>query len=102
MKARNIGDVNQLQGYFMSRIGAFLESKGKRMIGWDEILEGDLPKDATIMSWRGYNGAVHAANADHDVVMSPYTHCYFDMYDSHDTKGRLNIGGYVPLHGWIQ
>ena len=67
------------------------------MIGWDEILEGGLPPEATVMSWRGYSGGIEAAKQNHDVVMTPTGTCYFDYYQSRDAKEPLAIGGYLPL-----
>ncbi len=89
---------HDLQSYFIKRIGKLLASKNKRLIGWDEILEGGLAPNATLMSWRGIKGGIQAARLGHDVVMSPESHCYFDHYQS---TNRLRepeaIGGYVPL-----
>ncbi|HEY2880969.1 MAG TPA: beta-N-acetylhexosaminidase, partial [Pirellulales bacterium] len=78
IKAEGLKDEKELQSYFIRRIGAFVVSKGKRIIGWDEILEGGLAPNAAVMSWHGVSGAVAAADADHDVVLSPTSHCYFD------------------------
>ncbi len=81
MAAEGIGDLGNLQGWFTSRVGKHLESLGKRMIGWDEILSGgSLPPDAAVMSWRGFRGGIDAVHRGHDVVMSPTDHCYFDYY----------------------
>lgn len=71
MRALGIADEAALQSWFMARIGRFLDARGRRLIGWDEILEGGIPASATIMSWRGIDGAVHAARAGHDAVLSP-------------------------------
>ncbi len=78
IKQEKLADEAELQTYFIERIARFLASKGKRIIGWDEILEGGIPADAMIQSWRGMEGGEHAAKAGHDVVMSPTSHCYFD------------------------
>lgn len=78
IKQEKLKDEAELQTYFIERIAAFLESKDKRIIGWDEILEGGIPADAMIQSWRGMEGGEHAAKSGHDVVMSPTSHCYFD------------------------
>ncbi len=78
IKAEGLADEDQLQSWFIRRIEAFLNSKGRRLIGWDEILEGGLAPNATVQSWRGMEGAVAAATAGHDVISSPITHCYFD------------------------
>ncbi len=88
-----------LQSYVMERIGAFLAGKGKKVIGWDEILEGKIGKSATIMSWRGTSGGIKAAKLGNDVVMSPNIYCYLDRYQSTDKKNEpLAMGRYVPLH----
>jgi len=78
MKKEKLKNESELQTYFIERIATFLHSKGKRIIGWDEILEGGIPADAMIQSWRGMAGGEYAAKAAHDVVMSPTSHCYFD------------------------
>ena len=97
IKKENLTDENGLQRYFTNRIAAYLKRKNKTAIGWDEILEKDLDSDAVIMSWRGYNGGVDAAVKGHDVVMAPASHCYFDMYQSRFSDGRIAIGGYLPI-----
>ena len=87
---------DELQSYFIKRIEKFLASKGKRLVGWDEILEGGLPPNATVMSWRGTSGGIEAAKSGHDVVMSPTSHCYFDYYQGlFDEPG--GIGGFLPI-----
>lgn len=89
---------DRLQSYCMSRIEKFLNSKGRRIIGWDEILEGDVAPNATVMSWRGMNGGLEAAKLGHDVIMTPNTYVYFDYYQTADTKDEPDaIGGCVPL-----
>ena len=89
---------DRLQSYCMTRIEKFLNSKGRRIIGWDEILEGDVAPNATVMSWRGASGGIKAAQMGHDVIMTPNTYCYFDYYQTADTKDeKLGIGGYVPI-----
>ena len=75
----------------------FINSKGKQIIGWDEILEGGLAPNATVMSWRGIEGGIEAAKAGHDVVMTPTSHCYFDYYQSDHPDEPLAIGGFLPL-----
>ncbi len=76
----------------------FLTSQGRRLVGWDEILEGGLAPGATVMSWRGEDGGIAAAKAGHDVVMTPTDHVYFDYYQSKDRDSEpLAIGGYLPL-----
>ncbi len=97
IKRENLIDENGIQRYFTNRIAAFLKTKNKITVGWDEILEEGLDSNAVIMSWRGYNGGAAASLKNHDAIMSPYTHCYFDMYQSRFTGGRMAIGGYLPL-----
>jgi hexosaminidase len=97
MKENNLRDEGELQSYFVKRIAAFLHSRGKRLIGWDEILEGGLASEATVMSWRGMNGGIAAARQGHDVVMTPGSHCYFDYYQGPREIEPLAIGGYTPL-----
>lgn len=90
-------DEHELQSYFISRIERYLNSKGRQIIGWDEILEGGLAPNATVMSWRGINGAIKAAKQNHDVIMTPTSHCYFDYYQSENEDEPLAIGGFLPL-----
>lgn len=87
-----------LQSYVISRMEKFVESKGRHIIGWDEILEGGLAPNATVMSWRGVDGGIKAAQMKHNVIMTPNTYLYFDYYQSTDTEHEpLAIGGYLPL-----
>lgn len=89
---------DRLQSYCMNRIEKFLNSKGRQIIGWDEILEGDVAPNATVMSWRGTSGGIKAAQLGHDVIMAPNVYCYFDYYQTADTKDEpFGIGGYVPV-----
>ncbi|HMA53408.1 MAG TPA: glycoside hydrolase family 20 protein [Acidobacteriota bacterium] len=97
MKAEGLKDENELQSYFVRRMEKVLSAKGRRLIGWDEILEGGLAPQATVMSWRGIEGGITAARAGHDVVMSPTSHCYIDYYQGNPAVEPLAIGGYVPL-----
>ena len=91
-------DENELQSYFIKRIEKYVNSKGKQIIGWDEILEGGLAPNAAVMSWRGIDGGIAAAKQKHFVVMSPGKPCYFDHYQVKDrTKDPLAIGGFNPL-----
>ncbi|MBT4410491.1 MAG: family 20 glycosylhydrolase [Bacteroidetes bacterium] len=80
MKKEGLIHVNQLQSYFIKRLETILMAKGKKLIGWDEILEGGLAPEATVMSWRGMKGGITAAEMGHKVVMTPTTHCYLDLY----------------------
>jgi hexosaminidase len=97
MKALGLKDEHELQSYFIKRMDEFLTSQGRRLIGWDEILEGGLAPGATVMSWRGVKGGIAAARAGHDVVMSSTTHLYFDYAQSKDPGEPLSIGGFVPF-----
>lgn len=98
MQDENLANETELQSYFIKRIETFLYSKDKKLIGWDEILEGGLPTRATVMSWRGYQGGIEAARSGHNVVMTPTSHCYFDFYQSQDrSKEPLSIGNFLPL-----
>ena len=87
MQESNLKNGEELQSYFIQRIGKFLQSKGRRMIGWDEILEGGLAPNATVMSWRGMGGGIAAAKAGHDVVMAPTEWTYFDYPNTPLAKG---------------
>lgn len=95
------GDFNAehyLQSYVMERMEKFLATKGKKIIGWDEILEGTPGPDATVMSWRGSDGGIKASKMGHDVIMVPNSYFYFDYYQAPDTENEpFGIGGYVPI-----
>lgn len=97
MKDENLKDEHELQSYFIQRMEKYLNSKGKQIIGWDEILEGGLAPNATVMSWRGESGGIAAARSGHDVVMSPGFALYFDHYQSQGKPEPLAIGGWTPL-----
>ncbi len=87
-----------LQSYVIARIEKFLNEHGRSIIGWDEILEGELAPNATVMSWRGMEGGIGASKLGHDVIMTPTDYCYFDYYQSQAVDNEpLAIGGYVPL-----
>ena len=89
----------KLQSWCMARVEAFLNEHGRSVIGWDELLEGDVAPNATIMSWRGSSGGIQAAQMGHDVIMTPNSHCYFDYYQTENTSREpLSIGGYVPIN----
>ncbi|WP_206862032.1 family 20 glycosylhydrolase [Lysobacter changpingensis] len=93
-KSLGLKDDMQLQSWFMGRLGKYIEGHGKRLIGWDEILEGGPPADATVMSWRGTDGAIEAARAGHDVVLSPSPDLYLNHVQSDagdETPGRLEV-----------
>ena len=95
--AEGLKNEEELQSYFIRRIEKFLNANNKRLIGWDEILEGGLAPNATVMSWRGMEGGIAAAKSGHDCVMSPTSHCYFDYYQGDPGLEPLAIGGYLPL-----
>ncbi len=98
MKQEGLEDENQLQSYFIRRIEKYLNSKGRSIIGWDEILEGGLAPNAVVMSWRGEQGGIEAANAGHNVIMTPTDYCYLDFYQSEDKADEpLAIGGLLTL-----
>lgn len=82
IQREGLADEHELQSYFIRRVEKILDAKGRRLIGWDEILEGGLAPKATVMSWRGAKGGIAAASANHDVIMTPNTHVYFDYYQS--------------------
>jgi hexosaminidase len=98
IKSENLKDEHELQSWFITRIEKYLNSKGRNIIGWDEILEGGLAPNAAVMSWRGTDGGIAAARLKHEVVMSPGKPCYFDHYQSKDkAKEPLAIGGFNPV-----
>ena len=80
MEREGLKDLGELQSYFIKRVEKILQSKGKKLIGWDEILEGGLAPEATVMSWRGMGGGIKAAEQGHKVIMTPTQHCYLDLY----------------------
>jgi hexosaminidase len=97
IKALGLKDEHELQSWFIRRMDTFLTEKGRRLIGWDEILEGGLAEGAAVMSWRGIKGGIAAAKAGHDVVMAPTTHTYFDYYQAAPESEPLAIGGNLPI-----
>jgi hexosaminidase len=98
IQALGVGDERGLQSWFIRQMDAFLTAHGRRLVGWDEILEGGLAPNATVMSWRGTQGGIDAARAGHDVVMAPNSHTYFDHYQSRDTSSEpIAIGGFLPI-----
>ncbi|WP_420148198.1 family 20 glycosylhydrolase [Spirosoma sp.] len=97
MKKNKLKDEHELQSYFIRRIDKFVTSKGRAIIGWDEILEGGLAQNATVMSWRGTEGGIAAAKQKHNVVMTPTGTCYMDYYQGNPITEPLAIGGYLPL-----
>lgn len=96
IKEKGLKDEHGLQSYFIGRIEKYLNSKGRDIIGWDEILEGGLAPNATVMSWRGEKGGIEAARQKHQVIMTPTTYVYFD-YSQKKNEDSLVIGGFLPL-----
>jgi len=97
IREEKLEDEAQLQSYFISRMAKFLEKHDRQIIGWDEILEGGLAPGATVMSWRGTEGGIAAAQMGHDVIMTPASHCYFDHYQGEPSTEPLAIGGFTPI-----
>jgi hexosaminidase len=97
MRREGLADEEELQSYFIRRIETYLNANGRRLIGWDEILEGGLAPDATVMSWRGMDGGIEAARQGHDVIMTPTSHLYFDYYQGDTLQEPLAIGGLTTL-----
>jgi hexosaminidase len=96
-KNEKLNNAHELQSYFIQKIEKYLNSKGKKIIGWDEILEGGLAPNAAVMSWRGTEGGIAAAKEKHFVVMTPGSHCYFDHYQGNPRFELLAIGGNTTL-----
>jgi hexosaminidase len=97
MKRENLKDEHEVQSYFIRRMEKFINSKGKKIIGWDEILEGGLAPNATVMSWRGTKGGIAAAKAKHDVIMTPTDFCYLDYGQGDPQTEPLNIGNHLTI-----
>ncbi|HEV8303588.1 MAG TPA: beta-N-acetylhexosaminidase [Gemmatimonadales bacterium] len=98
LRGLSLPDAQAMQSWFIHQMDAFLTARGRTLVGWDEILEGGLAPNAVVMSWRGTEGGIAAAQAGHDVVMAPGSHTYFDHYETLDTAQEpLAIGGYLPL-----
>jgi hexosaminidase len=97
IRREGLANEEELQSYFIRRIEAFLRAHGRRLIGWDETLEGGLAPEATVMSWRGEEGGIEAARQGHDVIMTPANHTYFDYYQGDPAAEPLAIGGFLPL-----
>ena len=97
METEKLKDVDELQSYMIHRIEVFLNANGRKLLGWDEIMEGGLAPDATVMSWRGEGGGIAAARAGHRVIMTPGAYCYFDHSQDDPTSEPESIGGYLPL-----
>ncbi len=97
MKEDNLSDVNELQSYFIHRIEKFVNSKGRQIIGWDEILDGGLAPNATVMSWRGTEGGIAATESGHKAIMTPGGYCYLDSYQDAPHTQPMAFGPYMPL-----
>lgn len=97
MQQEQLKNVDELQSYLIKRIEKFLNKKGKKLLGWDEILQGGLAPEATVMSWRGEEGGIKAAKEGHNVIMTPGEFCYFDAYQTDPATQPQAIGGYLPL-----
>lgn len=97
IKKEGLKDEHELQSFFIRRIDKFITSKGRKMIGWDEILEGGISPNATVMSWQGIEGGVAAAKQRHDAIMTPGNFCYLDHYQAYAKTQPIAIGGFTPL-----
>jgi len=97
MLSENMKDVDQLQSYMIHRMEKFLNAHGRKLLGWDEILQGGLAPDATVMSWRGEQGGITAVKAGHQTIMTPGEFCYFDAYQDDPSTQPEAIGGFLPL-----
>lgn len=97
MKEEHLTNVDQLQSYFIKRIENFLNAHGRKLLGWDEILEGGLAPNAAVESWRGEDGGIAAVKSEHKVIMAPGQYCYFDHYQADPTTQPEAIGGYLPI-----
>lgn len=97
IRDQGLKDEHGLQSYFIRRLEAMVEQRGRRIIGWDEILEGGLAPNATVMSWRGIDGGIESARMGHDVIMSPVDFCYLNLYQSEDPSDSIAWGGMLSL-----
>jgi hexosaminidase len=97
IRQEGLDDEKELQSYFVKRVEKYLKSKGKKLIGWDEILQGGLPLDATVMSWQGFEGGIEAAMQGHQVVMCPTSYCYFDYYQADPDFQLPAFNGLITL-----
>jgi hexosaminidase len=92
IKDEGLKDEHELQSWFITRMEKYLNAHGRQIIGWDEILEGGLAPEATVMSWRGVSGAIEAARMGHDAIMTPTGFAYLDYYQSEPAGEPLSIG----------
>ena len=97
IRDEGLKDEQELQSWFIKKIENYILSKNKKLVGWDEILEGGLAKSATVMSWRGMKGGIESAKAGHDVIMCPISHCYFDYYQANPASSPEAFGGLITL-----
>ncbi|KGE15320.1 family 20 glycosylhydrolase [Sphingobacterium deserti] len=97
IKKEELKDEHELQSYFITRMEKYINSKGKKIIGWDEILEGGLAPNATVMSWTGIEGGIQAAKSGHDAIMTPASHVYFDYYQGNPQTEPLAFSADLPL-----
>lgn len=97
MQEVGLDSVDALQNYAVGRIDSFLQANGRKLVGWDEIMDGGAPPGATVMSWRGEANGLSAATAGHDVIMAPSSHLYFDQYQNEPSTQPEAIGGFIPL-----
>ncbi len=97
MKEENLSNVNELQSYLIQRIEKFVNSKGRQIIGWDEILDGGLAPNATVMSWRGTEGGLAAVESGHKAIMTPGGYCYLDSYQDAPHTQPMAFGPYMPI-----
>ena len=97
MKDEHLANVDELQSYLIHRIEKFLNNHGRRLLGWDEILQGGIAPNATVMSWRGEEGGIAAVTSSHHAIMTPGAYCYLDSYQDAPYSQPEAIGGYLPL-----
>lgn len=97
IKDEGLKDEAELQSYLITRIEKYINEQGRKLLGWDEILEGGLAPNATVMSWRGVDGAIAAARSGHDAIMTPGSHCYFDSYQGEPDTQPEAIGGFLTI-----
>ena len=97
MKDEQLDNVDELQSYLIHRVEVFLNAHGRKLLGWDEILQGGLAPNATVMSWRGEQGGIDAVKSGHQAIMTPGSHCYIDSYQDAPYSQPEAIGGYLPL-----
>ena len=93
----HLANVDELQSYLIHRVEVFLNAHGRKLLGWDEILQGGLAPNATVMSWRGEQGGIDAVKSGHQAIMTPGSHCYIDGYQDAPYSQPEAIGGYLPL-----